>query len=50
MEIFTDCTKRGAQNATKLYSRENVQGTRVCRNDDCLLLLHIQLSKEVTSS
>ena len=28
MEIFADCTKRGAQSATKLYNQKPVHGTR----------------------
>lgn len=28
MDRFADCTKRGAQSATKLYHQKSVQGTR----------------------
>ena len=38
---FADCTKRGAQSATKLYNQEAVQGTRVCGINYCFLLYEI---------
>ena len=38
MDGFADCTKRGAQSATKLYNQEAVQGTRVCGINYCFLL------------
>ena len=37
MEKFADCTKRGERSSTKLYNQEFFQGTRVCRNDYCVL-------------
>ena len=41
MDEFLECTKRGERSSTKLYNQEFVQGTRVCRNDCCLLLFAI---------
>ena len=38
MDNCIDCAKRDRQSLAKPHNQANVQGTRVCRNDCCLLL------------